>query len=229
MQLLTSIELFESASYYAKHSHFVEIQKYEESGFYSKDSLFNLSLSDTPSRLFKRKNCNKRTKEQCLKGETTDNGKKEDPGNHEQCIEEEAQANTDLKHWSPLLCVLVLTNVLRLKVRSFHLESGNGPIVKIFNTKFAPRNSPFRTDVSVNLLWSRSGALDNTPDREYTPNHFVPLIAVSITAARNTRSTESIMVNTTNSVPKNTAKSDKQHRVGMGSAQAKITDLRSQK
>ena len=102
LRLLTSNELFENASYYAKHPYFVQIQENEESGFYSKDSPFNLSLSDTPSQLFKPKNRNERTKEQCLKGETTDNGKEEDQGNHEQCVKEEAQANTYLKHWSPL-------------------------------------------------------------------------------------------------------------------------------
>ena len=83
---LTSIELFENASCYAKQPYFVEIQKNEESGFYSKDSPFNLSLSDIPSGLFKLKNRNKRTKEQFLEGETTDNGKEEDQGNHEQCV-----------------------------------------------------------------------------------------------------------------------------------------------
>ena len=59
----------------------------------------------------------------------------------------------------------------------------------MFNMKYEPRNSPFPTDVRVNLLWSQSGTLDNMPDCD----HFVLLIAILITAARNMPSTDSML------------------------------------
>ena len=57
----------------------------------------------------------------------------------------------------------------------------------------------------------------------------MPLIAVLITAARMTPLTESIMGNITNFVPNKSTKSDKQHRVGMGSHKQRSQNLRSRK
>ena len=153
LRILTCIELYNNADYYANHPSFQTEWRSPNCKFEAYDSIFTVLISD---------GAYDKLNEKCT--------------NKEECIKEEAILLAEHKVWTSLICMFALASVIGAKIASYHPPYGNNAIKHFFNTSISPRGGvQLSTDKIVNILWSRSGSFDNKPGTAYSANHFVPL------------------------------------------------------
>ena len=101
-----------------------------------------------------------------------------DKQNYKECVQKEGILNLNNKHWSSLMCLLALSSAIGMQIRSIY------PTTDIHNTNryegmfnlVAIPSTYTNQNAVINILWSRSGSLDNTKNVSFKPNHFVPVL-----------------------------------------------------
>ena len=96
----------------------------------------------------------------------------------------EAQRTAENYHWAGMLDLLALASVLKCQIWSVYpncnknvrsLLSGIIKPVDLYGTQYNIRDCNF-----LFLMWTRDGNIDTTPGLPFQPNHFVPLLQVSV-------------------------------------------------
>lgn len=147
LRLLTAIELFLHASYYARHPKF---QSCLPSCDVPEDIMFTLCLSDAGTKMWESTKC------------------------REDAIKRELATGCRVYTWSVMVHLMALATVIGRSIYSAFPEdcSKTRPF---FHGKISPRECSFHADPAI-ILWSRDGSLNTCPAGWYQPNHFIPLV-----------------------------------------------------
>ena len=149
LRLLTVIELFLHASYYARHPKFLSGMK-SPSADVPDDIMYALCLSDSGMKMW-----------ESTKG-------------REDAIKREAATGCRVAKWSVMVHLMALANVIGRSIFSAFSKdcSKTRPF---FHGAIIPRECSFHTNPAV-ILWSRDGSPNTHPAGWYQPNHFIPLV-----------------------------------------------------
>ena len=101
-----------------------------------------------------------------------------DKQNYKECIQKEGILNLNNKRWSSLMCLLALSSVIGMQIRSIYPTTDihdTNRYEDMFNLVAIPSTYTNQNAV-INILWSRSCSLDNTKNVSFKPNHFVPVL-----------------------------------------------------
>ena len=161
LRILTCLELYNHAEFYAYHPRYKEEWKSPGCSFKKEDSIFTVSLSE----------------ETTLKYYNLVNKALND---RRMCVKKEAEFICSLGEWTSFVCILALSSVVNVRIYSYYPRAGDETYRHLFSCKILPRSST-QIKGNVHLLWSRDGNLDNTPRARYSPNHFVPIFVTSTT------------------------------------------------
>ena len=83
-----------------------------------------------------------------------------------------------LSEYSSFVCMMALSSVLDRKIFCYNPEDVLPALVKYFNCELSSWSNSSCSNI-LHLLGLRDGNFDNRPKVPYTPNHSVPLIAIS--------------------------------------------------
>ena len=151
LRLLTAVELYKNAPFYATHPNLPEAAS--DCGL-PEISLFIQCLSESGLKVF------------------------EDTKNRIKAVKGEAIAGCRDKKWSVMMHLMALSTVIGRPIFSFYPEC-NTNTRPLCHKEILPRDyGTKKRDISVNkamILWSRDSNLDNRPGSWYEPNHFVPI------------------------------------------------------
>ena len=149
--MLTAIELFENASYYANHPRFREAL---QSGCpFGDATIFTLALKESGMAEWERSN------------------------NRVSAIQREAIGGCQIGEWSSLIHIMALSTVIGRPIFTIY-PSCSKAIRPLLQGLIKPRiqtSNKISDNNCFYILWSRDGGLDNRPNAVYVPNHFVPL------------------------------------------------------
>ncbi|XP_046842785.1 uncharacterized protein LOC124447678 isoform X1 [Xenia sp. Carnegie-2017] len=133
LRILTSLELFIHAAFYAQHPCFLSVIS-EHSDYFAQslNNLLPLSVS-----------------KECLDtGYTTD-----------ELVKQEAILNCNDQKWSSFLCILGLSSVLGRKIHTFYPDSGESRYKLLFNRIVQPRLLSQRGLDAINILFCHEGSV----------------------------------------------------------------------
>ena len=151
LRLLTTVELYENAPFYATHPNLPEAAS--DCGL-PEISLFIQCLSGSGLKVFE----NTKDRIEPVKGE--------------------AIAGCRDKKWSVVMHLMALSTVIGRPIFSLYPEC-NTNTRPLCHKEILPRDyGTKKRDISVNtamILWSSDSNLDNRPGSWYEPNHFVPI------------------------------------------------------
>ena len=157
MRLLTSIELFEKAPYYARYSLF--IKQVETNNF---PTLSGVLIA-------------------CVSFECSDQFKLISNESVSEIIKMEALINCQTNKFSSFLCLIALSSVLNFPIRSIYPDFGLEKFKKLFNTIIYPFCSIKNQNQNIlNILWCNTDIISVMQNNSnWSPNHFVPIIKKS--------------------------------------------------
>ena len=162
LRILTSIELFSDAKFYAYHPQLISAwHEPDHSSFTSEKSMFTAIISDDAGLLYVRKD-----------------------DNREFCIQKEADVISETTVSASFVCICAVSSVLRCKIVSYYPRCGARGVKDLMNCMIEPREPCLLNDRIIHVLWSRDSNFDSRPGVRYHPNNFVPLFVVSGEAVR---------------------------------------------
>ena len=151
LRLLTAVELYKNAPFYATHPNLPEAAS--DCGL-PEISLFIQCLSESGLKVF------------------------EDKKDRIEAVKGEAIAGCRDKKWSVMMHLMALSTVIGRPIFSLYPECNTNTRL-LCHKEILPRDyGTKKRDISVNtamILWSRDSNLDNRPGSWYEPNHFVPI------------------------------------------------------
>ena len=150
LRLLTAVELYKNALFYATHPNLPEAAS--DCGL-PEMNLFIQCLSESGVKVFD----NTKDRIEAVKGE--------------------AGAGCQDKKWSVVMHLMVLSTVIGRPIFSLYPEY-NTNTHPLCHKEILPRDYGTKKRDSVNtamVLWSRDSNLDNRPRSWYEPNHFIPI------------------------------------------------------
>ena len=105
--------------------------------------------------------------------------------NKTKAVEAEALAICQDGAWNPLVALFSLATVLETKINSVYPKldhsANSGNILRpIFHSSILPLAGIAAKKCDISFLWSKQGALDNTPNAPFRPDHFVALLPTNI-------------------------------------------------
>ena len=178
LRALTSAELYCHADYYAAHPHFVSSLAKEKTANVM-EAMFCISLSHEATDLLpdSSKNCS-------------------------DCVRLEALRNCQDKRWSPFMCLMALSSVINLPIRSsFYPDTRARYAPNLFNARIFPRQaSAGFLSPPINLFWSFIGANRKDMNPMFVTNHVVALFVVKAAHADSCVEKLNPLSSTTNSV-----------------------------
>ena len=100
--------------------------------------------------------------------------------NYSDSIRLEALLNCQHRRWSPFICMMALSSVLRLPIHSFYPETGGRKgagrhAFNLSNADIEPREKSVAETFPIMLLWSLAAGSRNDLNPSFVPNHIVPL------------------------------------------------------
>lgn len=151
LRILTVIELFENAAYYASHPRFREAQ---QSGCpFGEVTIFTLALKEPGIAEWER-SCSRVS-----------------------AVKSDAIGGCQLGQWSALIHIMTLATVICRPIFTIYPNCAEG-IRPLLHGLVKPRGKAETVSEKLEcfyILWSREGGLDNRPNAIYVPNYFVPL------------------------------------------------------
>ena len=157
LQMLTAIELYENAVFYTQHLKVLSVQSLLKVG---EDTLFRQILSSNGT------------------SSMNENASVPDFIKFTAAIKDEAIGTCKLSEYAALVHIMALSSVIQYPIRSHYPDVKAVIPSQPFDAVYFPRQSgsySSSNELVVNVLWSCDGQLDNTPNRKFEPNHFVPL------------------------------------------------------
>ena len=150
LRILASIEMLLNSDYYVRYPLFLNADPFE-----CTENKFLVTLCHDASDIFS-----------------------PDKQNYKECIQKEGILNLNNKRWSSLMCLLALSSAIGMQIRSIYPTTdihNTNRYEDMFNLVAIPSTYTNQNAV-INILWSRSGSLDNTKNVSFKPNHFVPVL-----------------------------------------------------
>ena len=159
LRLLTSIELFEKASFYSNYPYFLDLFEKNKGTFASLNSIFSC----------------------CLTYDSIDDSAAEEKGvrgnknDMKTILRNEAIKNCEEKRYSSFICMIALSSVIKRRIISHYPDCGMYKYRLIFNTVINPRSFLPVTPGNVQILWCNTNT-ETLKLENWSPNHFVPLV-----------------------------------------------------
>ena len=156
LRILTSIELFLNANFYARHPYFTSlIEKQSEYFANSAKNILPLSVS--------MKSLDINLIDDAL-------------------VKQEAILNCHNGTWSSFLCILGLSSVLCCSICTYYPDCGQQRSKLLFNADINPRVPKVGSLEPIHVLFCYEGSVK--PGEVFKPNHFVPLLYNSTSQKR---------------------------------------------
>jgi hypothetical protein len=150
LRAAVSLELFMNAQYYVKHP-FLQDKLLVEDIHLSENTQFLMSISENATK----------------DSGTGDKGRK-------LSVIKEAILNSIDRTWTSLICMLGLSSVVGVSIKSLYPRSQG--YEKIIGGIIKPRCQNFNISTNdLSIMWTNSGII-NTPECKFAPNHFVPIV-----------------------------------------------------
>ena len=171
LRALTSAELYLNSSYYASHPYFVSNLAVGDSSTLL-ECFFTHSVSHDVSDILPLSRLSSNVSRHEAKSMTIHDRMLD----YSQCIKLEAFKNCQDKRWSPFVCLMALSSVLGLPVKSYYLDCAKESYAfRLMNTTIQPRIGTDDFKEQVHLLWTIAGGTKEDLNPRFSPNHVVPL------------------------------------------------------
>ena len=171
LRALTSAELYLNSSYYASHPYFVSNLAVGDSSTLL-ECFFTHSVSHDVSDILPLSRLSSNVSRHEAKSMTIHDRILD----YSQCSKLEAFKNCQDKRWSPFVCLMALSSVLGLPVKSYYPDCAKESYAfRLMNTTIQPRIGTDDLKEPVHLLWTIAGGIKEDLNPRFSPNHVVPL------------------------------------------------------